>query len=31
MNLFKAELAKERDDAAFIAATKQAVMKAMSA
>jgi len=31
MNLFKAELAKERGDAAFITATKQAVMKAMSA
>ena len=30
MNLFRAELAKERDDAGFIAATKQAVMKAMA-
>lgn len=30
MNLFRAELAKERDDAGFIAATKKAVMKAMA-
>lgn len=30
MDLFKAELDKERDDAAFIAAERQAVIKAMS-
>ena len=29
-NLFRAELAKEREDAAFIAATKQMVIKAMT-
>lgn len=30
MNLFRGELAKEQNDAAFIAATKQMVIKAMA-
>jgi len=31
MNLFRAEMANEKEDAAFIAARKQMVMKAMGA